>query len=420
MKIGIADASQSNLPSDYIDELDALRASIIERAMKGEDLNKLLDLTVKTLSDRVIDSYQVGADFTTPDAEMLTRLVRDVWHFSGAKNYQQMRDLTLVLKDEHGKLREYAEFKEAAEGIIEKYNETWLKTEYNFAVSSSQSAARWTEFENEADVIPNLKYQTVGDDHVRASHQALDGIIRPINDSFWTTHYPPNGWGCRCEVIQSLEGYGKVTQDKDIPVIDIPDMFKTNLANTGLIYPKNHPYYNGVPKAEISKALAYLPAKNTFIDIDFGNKVILDIHPLHGKHELAENIDISRLLKKFDKDVKIQLLPIIEEKFADAKKLYLPDSYLKKFPTKNPDALYDGKPIEYETASNSKASIQNAIKAGKKQADNIVIHISKDMDMQEASRITKGQLKHYESKDDLSVWLINENEKIEFTTKQKQ
>ncbi len=392
-----------------------MRASMIERAMKGEDLNKLLDLTVKTLTDRVIDSYQVQADFTTPDAEMLTRLVRDVWQFSGAKNYQQMRDLTLALKDEHGKLREYAEFKEVAEGIIEKYNESWLKSEYNFAVSSSQSAARWVEFEKEADVNPNLKYQTVGDDHVRLSHQVLDGIIKPIADSFWITHYPPNGWGCRCEAVQSLEGYGKVTPDKNIPVVDIPEMFKTNLAKTGLIYPKNHPYYIGVPKAEINKALAYLPPKNTFIDFDF-NGVKLEVHPLHGDKELAENITLSKLLKKFDEKAEIKLMPIISEKDMNARRLYFPENYLNKYPTRNADALYNGKPFEYEIASGSKSSIQNAIKNGKKQAENIVIRIPDNIDMDQANLIVKGQLKHYAGKEDLQVWLVNSDERIVYKT----
>lgn len=384
--------------------------------MKGEDLDNLLDLTVKTLSERVIDSYQVAADFTTPDAEMLTRLVRDVWHFSGAKNYQEMRDLTLLLKDDKGKLREFDDFKEAAKGVIDRYNEAWLKTEYNFAVSSSQSAARWVEFEKEASIIPNLKYQTVGDDHVRLAHQVLDGIIRPVNDSFWITHYPPNGWGCRCEAVQSLEGYGKVTPDQNIPVVDIPKMFETNLAKTGLIYPKNHPYYNGVPKAEISKALAYLPPKNTFIDIDFGNNVILDIHPLHGDKELTANIDLTRLLKKFDPKAEIKLMPIISEKDMNARRLYYPESYLKKYPTRNADTLYNGKAFELENANGSKSSIQNAIKNGKKQADNIVIRIPDSIDINQADQIVKGQLKHYQDKENLQVWLVNSSEKIEYKT----
>lgn len=407
------------MPIDYLDELDKLRDHIIERALKGEDQDKLLDLTVRTLSDRVIQSFQVDGDFTTPDAEMLTRLVRDTWSFSAAKNYQETRDLTLALKNEKGKLREFSEFKEIAEGITEKYNQTWLRTEYDFAISASQSAARWNEFEREADIIPNLQYQTVGDDHVRASHQILDGIIRPLKDPFWTTHYPPNGWGCRCEAVQSLEGFGKVTPDNNIPHVDIPKMFNTNLAQTGLIYPKNHPYYVDIPKAEMSKAMAYLPPKNTFLDYDFSG-VKLEVHPLHGEKELSENIDISKLLKKFDSEAKIKLMPIISENDMNARKLYYPKKYLEKFPNKNADITYNGKAIEYETASNSKSSIQNAIKAGKQQADHIVVRISDDMSMMDADRIVKGQLKHYQDKQNLTVWLINNDERLEYIIKQKQ
>lgn len=380
----------------------------------------MLDLTVRTLSDRVVNSYNTQADFTTPDAETLTHLVRDVWNFSAAKNYQQMRDLTLALKDDEGKVRSFSDFKEVAEGIIDQYNVTWLETEYNFAIAASQGAARWTEFEKEADIIPNLKYQTVGDDHVRAAHQLLDGIVKPLKDPFWSTHYPPNGWGCRCEAVQELEGYGRVTQDKDIPYVDIPPMFKTNLANTGLIYPKNHPYYIGVPKAEITKALSYLPPKNTFIEVDFGRGVSLDIHPLHGDKELKENIDISKLLKQHDRKAEIKLLPVISEKDAEARKLYLPDSYLKKFPKKNPDAMYNNKPIEYETSNGSKSSIQNAIKNGKKQAEHIVIHIPDDLNISTAENIIKGQLKHYQDKENLTIWLVNNTQKVEFIIKQKR
>ncbi|NDV93550.1 hypothetical protein D0T84_01285 [Dysgonomonas sp. 521] len=380
--------------------------------MKGEDLDSLLDLTVKTLSDRVIDSYQVAADYTTPDAEMLTRLVRDVWHFSGAKSYQEMRDLTLLLKDDNGKLREFEDFKQAAEGIIDKYNETWLRTEYNFAVSSSQNAARWVEFEKEAGIIPNLKYQTVGDDHVRASHQVLDGIIRPVNDSFWITHYPPNGWGCRCEVVQSLEGYGKVTPDKDIPVVDIPKMFKTNLAKTGLIYPKNHPYYNGVPKAEISKALAYLPPENTFIDIKV-NGCHFEIHPLHGEKELGKNINAVTTLLKKEPDAKVKLMPIISENNMDARKKYYPKEYLDKFPTKNADILYNKKVAEIEIPSGSKRSIQHAVEHGIAQADTVFICIPDSMDINDAYRIVNGHLKHYPNNNS-DIWLINNNEKVQY------
>lgn len=395
-----------------------MREHIIDRALKGEDQDKLLELTVQTLSDQVINSFNVVGDFDTQDAAMLTRLVKDTWSFSAAKNYQQTRDLTLALRDEKGNLREFSDFKEQANSIVDKYNDTWLRTEYDFAISASQSAARWNEFEKEADIIPNLQYQTVGDDNVRTSHQILDGIIKPLNDPFWTTHYPPNGWGCRCEAIQSLST--KVTSDDKLPLVDIPKMFETNLAKTGLIYPKNHPYYTDTPSSVIRKYLSNIPDKDSFIQLKFTDVGKIEAHPLHGEKELTENLNISKLLKRRDPKAEIQLLPILSENDIKAREMYFGKDYQKKFRTTNPDVFYNKKPMEYETASNSKSSIQNAIKHGKRQSDFIVVKIPDELAIEDIHHIINGQLNHYKDKEDLTVWVINKNTFKEYIIKQKQ
>ena len=100
----------------------------------------------------------------------------------------------------------------------------------------------------------------------------------------------------------------------------------------------------------------------------------------------------------------------------NARKLFYPEGYLNKFPTKNADTLYNGKPFEFENANGSKSSIQNAIKNGKKQADNIVIRIPDNIDINQADQIVKGQLKHYQDKEDLQVWLVNSSKKLEYKT----
>jgi SPP1 gp7 family putative phage head morphogenesis protein len=41
---------------------------------------------------------------------------------------------------------------------------------------------------------------TVGDHRVRHAHAQTHGIIRPIGDAYWQTHWPPNGFNCRCYV----------------------------------------------------------------------------------------------------------------------------------------------------------------------------------------------------------------------------
>ena len=48
----------------------------------------------------------------------------------------------------------------------------------------------------------NLQYRTQRDEKVRPEHAALDRVTLPMSDPFWQEYYPPNGWNCRCTVVQ--------------------------------------------------------------------------------------------------------------------------------------------------------------------------------------------------------------------------
>lgn len=37
--------------------------------------------------------------------------------------------------------------------------------------------------------------------HPRPLHVAWDGLTLPADHEWWRTHYPPNGWGCKCYVV---------------------------------------------------------------------------------------------------------------------------------------------------------------------------------------------------------------------------
>ena len=271
---------------------------------------------------------------------MLARLTRDTWHFAAAKNYQQMRDLTLALVGDDGKARTFSEFKAAAEAINAKYNRSWLLTEYNSAVGAATMASRWAEFKANEKSMPFLKYQTVGDDRVRNEHRALDGITRDINDSFWATHYPPNGWGCRCDVIQLASKHA--TESHTIPSVPINPMFRTNLAQDGLIYPAGHPYYEGVPAAELRKSIAYLPAEATYKRFKVGSGVA-DVNLLHydkspeSIEHLKKHAEVcANLMDMGFKNIK--LLPTIHEKDVAVKTKFYPKGYTMVNTKKNPDA----------------------------------------------------------------------------------
>lgn len=65
---------------------------------------------------------------------------------------------------------------------------------------SANMAGRWEQIQANKDRRPFLQYRTVGDARVRPQHRAWNGVVAPVDDAFWQTHYPPNGWGCRCSV----------------------------------------------------------------------------------------------------------------------------------------------------------------------------------------------------------------------------
>lgn len=65
---------------------------------------------------------------------------------------------------------------------------------------SAHMAGRWAQLQANKEARPFLQYRTAGDARVRKQHRQWDGKFYPVDDPFWSTHYPPNGWGCRCTV----------------------------------------------------------------------------------------------------------------------------------------------------------------------------------------------------------------------------
>lgn len=84
------------------------------------------------------------------------------------------------------------------------------------------SAGRWQANQDPAidEALWGYEYVTTGDDRVREEHEKLDGIRRRKNDPFWKRYMPPNGWGCRCSVIEIFRGDDEARSTpipKDLP-----------------------------------------------------------------------------------------------------------------------------------------------------------------------------------------------------------
>lgn len=202
---------------------------------------ELLKWTAEQLTEGVLNGYGSIVDYPVDSAkaETLSYLKENVQVFSGFKTHATLREATDLLTHGNGEVKSFARFKKDILAINNKYNVTYLQAEYSQAVAASQMASKWQDFEDNKDVSPTLTYRTAGDDRVRPSHAALDGITRKVDDSFWNTHYPPCDWGCRCDVEPS-----------DMEETPLPsdlgkqkEMFKVNWGKQKIVFPEDHPYY---------------------------------------------------------------------------------------------------------------------------------------------------------------------------------
>lgn len=193
-------------------------------------------------------------DYDTPDAEMLRALKENVYTFSAYKNHQELLEVNELLLDENGLLRSFAEFQAKATEINVIYNQNYLRTEYDTAVAQAQMASKWEDVQANIDVLPMLTIRTVRDSHVRAAHRVLEGLTLRADHSYWTTHWPPFDWGCRCDIEQN-EDKAATPEDKIKYLQDVPAMFKGNVGIDKKAF-KDHPYETGIEaktKTELEK-----------------------------------------------------------------------------------------------------------------------------------------------------------------------
>lgn len=69
-------------------------------------------------------------------------------------------------------------------------------------VRTARAAGQWERIQRTKAGLPYLLYVRTASQNPREQHLAFVGIMLPVDDSFWSTHFPPNGWGCKCSVRQ--------------------------------------------------------------------------------------------------------------------------------------------------------------------------------------------------------------------------
>ena len=136
-----------------------------------------------------------------------------VFAISGATNLDLVSDVQKSLVSALEKGTTIAQFRKDFDATVQQYGWTYKGKRgwrtgviFDNNMRSAHMAGRWEQLLANSDRRPYLQYRTAGDARVRPQHRAWNGLIFPIGDPFWSTHYPPNGWGCRCTIRAYSDG----------------------------------------------------------------------------------------------------------------------------------------------------------------------------------------------------------------------
>jgi hypothetical protein len=333
-------------------EVERIAKLIYDGKWNGKDIDTKL---TQAVAKRLLEYYASAiSDLRIePDNVLNQHLQENIYHFSAAKNFNQLRTLSqAVYNAETGRKTSFKEFKKVATAIDAKYNKTWLRTEQDQAYASAQMASKWHSFDNDS----NLKYKTAGDGRVRASHQALSNIVKPKTDDFWNTFYPPNGWACRCNVIETNSDASEGTPN--VSNASVPPLFRTNTAKDSVIFPLKHPYFKDAPK-ELEATAKFMAKKELAKTVAKAKEESIFKLPLKQQYktlkkyknggEIVQHLTVNTSADDYESVLqaakhhayngsKVKILPEISAKEVELRNKILPNAKERK----NPDLLVDG------------------------------------------------------------------------------
>lgn len=237
------------LPSEEISKgfKDAMKA-VFNQKGSSFSIDIITDGKVQNLIEAHADVLNRNIERLEMSDRMRERLTRSNYIFSGIKTFHELNEAFPSLLDDDGNRKPFERFLNDVRKIDETYNANYLHSEYNFVQASAQMAAKWEQYSEDGDRYL-LQYRTAHDDKVRPEHAALDRVTLPMSDPFWESYYPPNGWNCRCTVVQVRRGKYEETPHREAMSRgeealngDKLGIFRFNSGKQGKTMPDYNPY----------------------------------------------------------------------------------------------------------------------------------------------------------------------------------
>lgn len=79
-----------------------------------------------------------------------------------------------------------------------------LRIIFDANIRTANAAGQWVRIQRSKAVLPFLAYQHTTSIEPREEHWAWaeEPVVLHADDPWWDTHFPPNGWQCKCWVLQ--------------------------------------------------------------------------------------------------------------------------------------------------------------------------------------------------------------------------
>lgn len=239
----------NRLPSGIFGEVDAdsyvdkILSSVVTREALDGDYHRRVTTVLKEAIIREIGDPTDAALFEET-RQLSDNLIKSANRFVAHKQYQQVK----LFEKLRGEITDLDAFKAEGRKLFSQFNETFLEAEYDTVISASQSAFNYAQQLEIAQDFPLLEYRTLRDNRVRPEHVALDGIVLPVNHSFWRRYTPPNGWNCRCFTVSVVDDDRQITELTEDLIKQVrdetPEVFRNNPALTGKLFADSHPYFD--------------------------------------------------------------------------------------------------------------------------------------------------------------------------------
>lgn len=249
---GLTLASDDSIDAELRQKIEKAFGSMMSALYREEGASLRIGILAEPEAQEFIEAHAGALDSSFRQVAMSDlmrqRLQRSNYIFSGMKAFHELNEAFPSLLDENGNRKSFEQFLSDVRAIDKTYNSNYLRAEYNFVQASAEMADKWESFMQDGDRY-YLQYRTAGDGRVRPEHAALHGVTLPITDTFWEEFYPPNGWNCRCTVVQVRKSRYPATPHDEAMALgeqalerDTKRMFRFNPGKEGKAVPDYNPY----------------------------------------------------------------------------------------------------------------------------------------------------------------------------------